>query len=91
MCPTALLAAGLAVGRQVLAAMFGALLFAYVGLNLGVFLLPWAGTGSLGQAFGNEKVVTEVFRLLVGGLALVWAVPATSLVSAWATSRRKDP
>ena len=84
----ALMSAGLEVGRKVLAAMFGALLFAYAGLNIGVFLLPWAGTGSIGQALGNEKVVTEVFRLLVGGLAIVWAVPATSLASAWAESRR---
>lgn len=85
---TGLLAAGFGVGRKVMAAMFGALLFAYVGLNLGLFLLPWAGTGSSAQALGNERVVTEVFRLLVGGLAIVWAIPATALVSAWLASRR---
>lgn len=81
-----LYAAGLDVGRKVMAAMFGALLFAFLGLNLGLFLLPWAKAGPAMEAFGAEPVAAEIFRLLVGGLALVWTVPATAGLSAWMSS-----
>jgi uncharacterized membrane protein len=83
-----LLAAGIAVGRKIMAAMFGAILFAYLGLNIGLFLLPWARTGSVMQALDSERVKTEVFRLLVAGLAIVWTIPATALVSAYLSSRK---
>jgi uncharacterized membrane protein len=83
-----LFGAGLAVGRKVIVAMFGAIFFASIGLNLGLFLLPWSAPGALGQALGNERVVTEAYRLLVAGLALTWCVPGAALCSAWLASRR---
>jgi uncharacterized membrane protein len=84
-----LLSAGVAVGRKVVAAMFGAIFFASIALNAGMFLLPWAEAGSLRQTLGNERVVAEVYRLLIGGLAIAWCVPAAALCSAWLASRRK--
>ena len=83
-----LFAAGMAVGRKILAAMFGAILFAYIGLNVGMFVLPWVQEGSAEQLLTNERVMTEVFRVLVGGLAIVWCIPATALFSAHVGARR---
>jgi uncharacterized membrane protein/ligand-binding sensor domain-containing protein len=82
-----LLAAGLAVGRKVIVAMFGAIFFAYIGLNLGLFLLPWTMPGALHQLLANERVATEAYRLLIGGLAIAWCVPATAFCAAWLTPR----
>ena len=81
---------GMSVGRKIMAAMFGAILFAYLGLHLAMCVLPWAQAGTAGQVLGNERVVTEVFRLLVGGLALVWSIPATALASAWLEAGRGE-
>jgi uncharacterized membrane protein len=82
-----LLAAGMSVGRKVIVAMFGAIFFASFGLNIGLFLLPWVAPGSLGQTLGNERVATEVYRLLIGGLAIAWCVPSSALCSAWLAIR----
>ncbi|MFZ4397461.1 MAG: YibE/F family protein, partial [Kiritimatiellia bacterium] len=68
-------------------AMFGAIFFAYIGLNIGLFLLPWATPDSMGQIVGNERVATEVFRLLIAGLAIAWCVPSAAVCSAWLASR----
>ena len=85
----ALFGSGMAVGRKILAAMFGAILFAYLGLNIGMFVLPWVQAEAAGQILTSERVRTEVFRLLVGGLAIAWTVPATALLGAWTMSRRR--
>jgi len=83
-----LLSAGFAVGGKVIVAMFGAIFFAVAALNIGLFLLPWAEAGSLRQTLGNERVATEVYRLLVGGLAIAWCGPAAALCSAALAGRR---
>ncbi|MDK1030914.1 MAG: YibE/F family protein, partial [Planctomycetia bacterium] len=83
-----LLSAGFAVGRKIMAAMFGAILFAYLGLNIGLFLLPWAETGSAWQVLENERVRSEVFRIGIAGLAIVWSIPATAVISAYLASRK---
>lgn len=85
----ALFKSGMSVGRKIMAAMFGAILFAYLGLNIGMFALPWVHAGAAGQILANERVRTEVFRLLAGGLAIAWTVPATALLGAWACSRKR--
>jgi len=84
-----LLSAGLAVGRKVIAAMFGAIFFASIALNIGIFLLPWTADESLRQTLGNERVVSEVYRLLIGGLAIAWCVPAAAVCSAWLMRRER--
>ena len=83
-----LLSAGMSVGRKVIVAMFGAIFFASIGLNIGLFLLPWTAPDVLRQMLENERVATEAYRLLIGGLAIAWCVPAAALCSAWLTSRR---
>jgi len=82
-----LLSSGMAVGRKVMAAMFGAVLFACLALNIALFLLPWAQGEAFWQAAGNERAITEVFRLLVAGLAIVWTIPATAAASAWLAAK----
>ena len=70
-------------------AMFGAILFAYAGLNVALFLLPWVHSGPFMEAILNERTVTQVFRLLVAGLAIVWTIPPTALLSSWLASPQK--
>ena len=74
-----------------MAAMFGAILFAYAGLNLGLFMLPWLQAGSAGQVFTSERVLTEVVRLLAAGLAIAWTIPVTAAVGACLGGRRPAP
>jgi uncharacterized membrane protein len=86
----ALLAAGMSVGRKVIVAMFGAIFFAVAAMNIALFLLPWTMTGPRWQVLHSESVATELFRLLIGGLAIAWCVPAAALCTAWITTWRKS-
>jgi uncharacterized membrane protein len=86
-----LLSAGLSVGRKVIVAMFGAIFFASAAMNIALFLLPWTLTGSGWQVLQSESVATEIFRLLIGGVAIAWCVPAAALCSAWITTWRRPP
>ncbi len=85
----ALFYAGMAVGRNVIVAMLGAIFFAGIALNIGIFMLPWAVPDALWQTLDNERVATECYRILIAGLAIAWSVPATALCGAWLTSRRR--
>jgi len=82
-------ARGMSVGRKVMGAMVMALALAYAGLNFGLFILPFAQSGSpLADVVGTERVTAEVMRLLVGITAVVWTVPATAWLAA-AMAKRK--
>lgn len=87
----ALFSSGMAVGRKILAAMVGAILFAFLALNLALFLLPWARGGTMTESFATEQVVTELFRLLVASLAIVWTIPASAALAAWLLTSPPQP
>lgn len=78
-----LLASGLRVGRDHVAATVNTLVLAYAGAALPLLLLfTVSGTG-LGQILTNELVAQEVVRTLVGAIGIVAAVPlSTALASA---------
>ena len=60
-----------------------AISLAYAGIHFGLFLLPYAEPGiSLRQVVGTEQVMAEIMRLIVGGIAIAWTVPATAWLAA---------
>ena len=43
------------------------------------------------SVLANERSLTEVYRVLVAGLAIVWTVPAAASASAWRAVRAAPP
>ena len=81
---------GMAVGGKVMGSMVMGLALAYMGINVGLFMLPYADTRvGLSEVLGNEWVVAETFRLLVGVTAVVWTVPMTAWLAAAVECGRK--
>lgn len=78
-----LLAAGLRVGRDHVAATVNTLVLAYAGAALPLLMLFTVSGTTLGQTLTNELVAQEVVRTLVGAIGIVAAVPlSTALASA---------
>jgi len=77
-------ARALLIGRSVMAPMTLTLLCAYLGMNLPLLILPWAGTGVPTAVFLNRDAVSaEIVRILAGSLAVAAAVPLTAGIAAW--------
>jgi uncharacterized membrane protein len=77
-----LLASGLRVGRDHVAATVNTLVLAYAGAALPLLLLFTLATSGLAQVVTGELVATEVVRTLVGAIGIVAAVPVTTALAA---------
>ncbi len=77
-----LLAAGLRVGRDHVAATVNTLVLAYAGAALPLLLLFVLSGSGLGQVLTGELVAQEVVRTLVGAIGIVAAVPLTTALAA---------
>ncbi len=77
-----LMAAGLRVGRDHVAATVNTLVLAYAGAALPLLLLFTLSGSGLGQVVTGELVATEVVRTLVGAIGIVAAVPVTTALAA---------
>jgi len=77
-----LLAAGLRVGRDHVAATVNTLVLAYAGAALPLLLLVTLSGGGFGQVLTGELLATEVVRTLVGAIGIVAAVPVTTALAA---------
>ena len=84
-----LVAAGLRVGRDHLAATINTLLLAYAGASLPVLVLFTASDLALADVLANEVVATEVVRVVVGSLGLVACVPLSTLLGALVVARAR--
>ena len=75
---------GISVGREHIAALVNTLILAYAGASFPLFLLfALPDHPPLWILLNNENIVEEVVRALVGGTALMLAVPiATALAAA---------
>ena len=69
------------IGRDHIASLVNTLLLAYVGASLPLFLLLTTQNLSLGETLNREFLVEEIVRTLVGSLALILAVPITTLLA----------
>lgn len=77
-----LLAAGLRVGRDHVAATVNTLVLAYAGAALPLLLLFLLSGSGLSQVITGELVAQEVVRTLVGAIGIVAAVPLTTALAA---------
>lgn len=77
-----LLASGLRVGRDHVAATVNTLVLAYAGAALPLLLLFTLSDLALGQILTGELVAQEVVRTLVGAIGIVAAVPLSTALAA---------
>ena len=77
-----LLASGLRVGRDHVAATVNTLVLAYAGAALPLLLLFTLSGSGLAQILTGELVAQEVVRTLVGAIGIVAAVPLSTALAA---------
>ncbi len=77
-----LIASGIRVGREHIAATVNTLLLAYVGAGLPLLLLFAVSDQSLAMAANSELIAVEIVRTLCGSMGLVAAVPVTTVLAA---------
>lgn len=80
------------VGQDHVAATVNTLVLAYAGASLPMLLLFSLGGGDYLRLLNYSFVAEEIVRTLAGSLALIAAVPLTTLIAAWLarTSPRGD-
>jgi len=77
------LESALRVGRNVMTPMVLALVFAYLGLNLPILILPFADMQTPLALFVNsDPVAAEAARILAGSIGVVATVPITAFLCA---------
>jgi uncharacterized membrane protein len=86
-----LYARGLAVGKDHVASLVNTLVFAYAGTSLPLFLLFTLYRAQPTWVIINSEVIAEeIVRTLVGSIALVMAVPITTLIAAYYATKVKS-
>ena len=78
----ALFTRGMGVGRDHIASTVYTIVFAYAGAALPLLLLFQIAGQPFGTVITGSAVGEELIRILVGGIALVLAVPVTTAVAA---------
>ncbi|MCB9813279.1 MAG: YibE/F family protein [Pseudomonadales bacterium] len=80
---------GLEVGKDHVASLVNTLIFAYAGTSLPLFLLfTLYRTQPTWVIINSEIIAEEIIRTLVGSIALVMAVPITTLISAYLITKK---
>lgn len=75
---------GLVIGREHIASLVNTLVLAYAGASFPLFLLfATQGGPPLWVVLNAEYVIEEVVRALVGGAALIVAVPISTVLAAY--------
>ncbi len=85
----ALYKSGTSVGREHITSLVNTLVLAYTGASFPLLLLFTIYSRPLWTTMNSELVVEEIIRALVGNMALVLAVPITTLLSAYIFSKEK--
>ncbi len=73
------------VGRDHIASMVYTLVLAYAGASLPLLIIFSVSQRSLGEVLTSDVVAVELVRSIVGAIAVVLAVPLTTLVAALLT------
>jgi uncharacterized membrane protein len=85
---SALIGAGLRIGRAHVASVVNTLVLAYAGAALPLLMVFAIGGVSSGYVVTTEIVAVEVVRGLVGSLGIIAAVPLTTALAAMAVADR---
>ena len=81
--PRELLLSAMKVGRDHIASMIYTLILTYTGATLPLLLLITAAQRPASQMLTSDLVATELLRSGVGAMALILAVPITTLIAAF--------
>lgn len=82
---------GSSVGHEHIAALINTLALAYAGASLPLFLLFTINEGQpLWVLLNSEFIAEEVVRTLVGSIALIFAVPITTLLASYFFQKDKQ-
>ncbi len=79
-----LFVSGMVVGKDHMSALANTLVFAYVGGSLSTLLLYNQFGGSWLKFINFDSVADEIIRSMAGTIGLVFTVPITALLAAWA-------
>lgn len=79
----ALIHSGLNVGRDIMGAMSNALILAYVGSSMMLFILFTAVSAPLINILNSEIVATEMTRVFAGSIGLVVSIPAITIIAGY--------
>lgn len=78
---------GMSIGHEHITALVNTLVLAYVGASLPLLLLFTIYKQPLWVTLNSELVMEEIIRTLVGSTSLIFAVPITTLFSAYYWNR----
>lgn len=78
-----MLKSGLNIGKDAMSTMTNTLVLAYIGSSLSTVILIMTSSTDLMTIFNRELIVIEVIQALVGSMGILFAIPATSLLSAF--------
>jgi uncharacterized membrane protein len=73
---------GMAVGKDHVTSMVNTLVLVYTGASLPMVLLFFSTGTNLGQAINAEILAEEIVRTLLGSIALIAAIPLSTLLAA---------
>lgn len=86
--PWRLFLGAMKVGQDHIASVVYTLVLSYTGAALPLLLLISVARRPLGETLSSDVVATELLRSGIGGLALILAVPLTTLIAAWTVPER---
>ena len=79
--------AGLNVGKDEMGTMANTLIFAYIGADMTLILMPMIQFGEAGRAYPLTRIVNqeaasaEIVQALAGTIGLIMAIPITALIA----------
>ncbi|MCW1929736.1 MAG: YibE/F family protein [Candidatus Kerfeldbacteria bacterium] len=74
---------GFSVGKEHILSLVNTLVLAYAGASLPIFLLLHVSSQPLWVSLNSEPFAEEIIRALVGSMALIVAVPLTTVLAAY--------
>jgi len=83
-----MLKSGMNIGRDAIGTMTNTLILAYVGSSLATVLLLIVYNKDILFLFNMEMIVIEVLQSIAGSMGILFAVPATSLFSAYVFNKK---
>ncbi len=87
-----LVRAGLRVGREHIASLVNTLVLAYAGASLPIFITLIINPNAypLWSILNSEMIIEEIVRTLSGSFGLVLAVPLTTVLASWYTTKKSS-
>ena len=81
------LKSGITIGQDSIGTMTSTLVLAYIGSSLSVVLLMLVYSSDMIQLLNLEMIIYEILQAIIGSMGLLFAIPITSLFSAYIFSK----